>query len=164
MFSSSKHTLPKYPNSRRVNRATKAGYWKSTGRDRKIKTRRTKEEIGTKKTLVFHEGRVPDGIKTKWIIHGIYNTSLSLPGLHGMRFLVVYFYCGGSGISPVTFCDYMIFFYLNVNDMKLVVSKFKCIEFSAWFSIIGLCSEVLTCAECSKHLCQKNPVHQRLQA
>ncbi|KAJ6686331.1 FACTOR putative-RELATED [Salix purpurea] len=68
----------KYPNSQRVNRTTKAGYWKSTGRDRKIKARRTKKEIGTKKTLVFHEGRVPDGIKTNWIIHE-YRSQTILP-------------------------------------------------------------------------------------
>lgn len=59
----------KYPKSQRANRATKAGYWKSTGKDRQIKARRTKEEIGTKKTLVFHEGRLPGGVKTNWIIH-----------------------------------------------------------------------------------------------
>lgn len=59
----------KYSNGRRSNRATKTGYWKSTGKDRQIMARVTKVLIGTKKTLVFYSGRVPNGIKTNWVIH-----------------------------------------------------------------------------------------------
>ena len=59
----------KYTNSSRCNRATNAGYWKTTGKERKIKTRGTNNVIGTKKTLVFYKGRVPRGVKTNWVIH-----------------------------------------------------------------------------------------------
>ncbi|KAL4622023.1 hypothetical protein ACB092_06G267300 [Castanea dentata] len=59
----------KYPNSNRSNRMTKKGYWKITCQDRYIKARGTKNVIGTKKTLVFHEGRVKKGSRTPWVIY-----------------------------------------------------------------------------------------------
>ncbi|XP_028752271.1 uncharacterized protein LOC114711984 [Neltuma alba] len=67
----------KYSNSTRFNRATSCGYWKVTGKDRKIRDRVTNNNIGIKKTLVFYQERLP-GMKTNWIIHEYHHT-LFLP-------------------------------------------------------------------------------------
>ncbi|KAK8693683.1 hypothetical protein V6N13_071255 [Hibiscus sabdariffa] len=70
----------KYQNSSRINRTTNEGYWKPTGKPRKIMARGTETEIGKKKTLVFCKGRVGDHnkIKTGWIMHE-YELTVALP-------------------------------------------------------------------------------------
>ncbi|GMJ02801.1 hypothetical protein HRI_003949300 [Hibiscus trionum] len=59
----------KYPTGLRTNRATGAGYWKATGKDREVYGATTGALLGMKKTLVFYRGRAPRGEKTKWVMH-----------------------------------------------------------------------------------------------
>ncbi|KAL3748774.1 hypothetical protein ACJRO7_009930 [Eucalyptus globulus] len=57
----------KYPTGLRTNRATEAGYWKTTGKDKEIF--RGGILVGMKKTLVFYKGRAPRGEKSNWVMH-----------------------------------------------------------------------------------------------
>ncbi|KAK1400300.1 Protein CUP-SHAPED COTYLEDON 3 [Heracleum sosnowskyi] len=69
----------KYPSGLRTNRATGAGYWKATGKDKEVyssssssctgNTANAATLLGMKKTLVFYKGRAPRGEKTKWVMH-----------------------------------------------------------------------------------------------
>ncbi|KAK4761583.1 hypothetical protein SAY87_029467 [Trapa incisa] len=61
------HKDKKYPTGTRTNRATKAGFWKATGRDKAIYSNHIL--IGMRKTLVFYKGRAPNGQKSDWIMH-----------------------------------------------------------------------------------------------
>nr|ADR00332.1 wood-associated NAC domain transcription factor 2A [Populus trichocarpa]BAK14366.1 transcription factor [Populus trichocarpa] len=61
------HKDKKYPTGTRTNRATAAGFWKATGRDKVIYS--TGKRIGMRKTLVFYKGRAPHGQKSDWIMH-----------------------------------------------------------------------------------------------
>ncbi|CAJ1950587.1 unnamed protein product [Sphenostylis stenocarpa] len=59
----------KYSNSKRVNRTTKCGFWKPTGKDRDIRSLDTNTLLATKKTLVYYKGRISRGVKSNWVIH-----------------------------------------------------------------------------------------------
>ncbi|CAM8915746.1 unnamed protein product [Rhodiola kirilowii] len=61
------HKDKKYPTGTRTNRATMAGFWKATGRDKAVYDKR--KLIGMRKTLVFYKGRAPNGQKSDWIMH-----------------------------------------------------------------------------------------------
>ncbi|GLU08568.1 hypothetical protein SLE2022_254740 [Rubroshorea leprosula] len=63
------HKDKKYPTGTRTNRATTAGFWKATGRDKAIHHTSNSKRIGMRKTLVFYTGRAPHGQKTDWIMH-----------------------------------------------------------------------------------------------
>uniref|UniRef100_A0A0E0M144 NAC domain-containing protein n=1 Tax=Oryza punctata TaxID=4537 RepID=A0A0E0M144_ORYPU len=64
----------RWPSGTRTNRATAAGYWKSTGKDKAVLHHGGGgggggRPVGVKKTLVFYRGRAPRGEKTSWVMH-----------------------------------------------------------------------------------------------
>lgn len=61
------HKDKKYPTGTRTNRATATGFWKATGRDKPIYTKHSL--VGMRKTLVYYQGRAPNGQKSDWIMH-----------------------------------------------------------------------------------------------
>ena len=59
----------KYPTGLRTNKATEAGYWKATGKDKEVFKAHTDKLIGMKKNLVFCRGRAPKGDNTNRVVH-----------------------------------------------------------------------------------------------
>ncbi|KAL3723973.1 hypothetical protein ACJRO7_036051 [Eucalyptus globulus] len=72
----------KYLKSKRTNRTTVAGYWKVTSKERRIMSEDTNQLIGIKKTLVFYEGRLPEGKRTNWVMHEYHLNSKLLGDNH----------------------------------------------------------------------------------
>ncbi|XP_047061365.1 NAC domain-containing protein 43-like [Lolium rigidum] len=83
------HKDKKYPTGTRTNRATAAGFWKATGRDKAIYSAAGSGRIGMRKTLVFYKGRAPHGHKSDWIMHEYRLDDVSAAG-----------HPGGSGDVP----------------------------------------------------------------
>ncbi|XP_062202385.1 NAC domain-containing protein 83-like [Phragmites australis] len=65
----------KYVKGRRANRATGAGYWKATGKEKPVAVAVPAPRgsqavlVGMKRSLVFYRGKPPSGIKTDWVMH-----------------------------------------------------------------------------------------------
>nr|KJB24523.1 hypothetical protein B456_004G149000 [Gossypium raimondii] len=62
-------------DNKRVKRTTDKGFWKVTGKPRKVKG---KKGCAAKKSLVFYEGRTPNAKWTPWVIHEYTFTSTLL--------------------------------------------------------------------------------------
>ncbi|XVF33061.1 hypothetical protein REPUB_Repub17cG0135900 [Reevesia pubescens] len=62
-------------DNKRVKRTSDKGFWKVTGKARKVKGERGNAE---KKTLVFYEGRTPNAKWTPWVMHEYTFTSAVL--------------------------------------------------------------------------------------
>ncbi|XP_061360897.1 NAC domain-containing protein 83-like [Gastrolobium bilobum] len=59
----------KYRNGNRMKRTTNSGYWKATGADKRISSSISNGIVGIRKTLVFYEGKSPNGSRTDWVMH-----------------------------------------------------------------------------------------------
>ncbi|CAL5093672.1 unnamed protein product [Urochloa decumbens] len=67
----------KYVKGRRANRATGAGYWKATGKEKPVavavpakgQVQAQAVLVGMKRSLVFYRGKPPTGSKTDWVMH-----------------------------------------------------------------------------------------------
>ncbi|GJZ55263.1 NAC domain-containing protein 7-like protein [Tanacetum coccineum] len=61
------HKDKNYPIGSRTNRATAAGFWKATVRDKAIYSKHGL--VGMRKTLVYYKVRAPYGLESDWIMH-----------------------------------------------------------------------------------------------
>ncbi|KAJ0048558.1 hypothetical protein Pint_14929 [Pistacia integerrima] len=118
----------KYPNGLRSNRATDAGYWKATGKDRTIRSRKSGSvtSIGMKKTLVFYRGRAPKGERTHWIMHEYRATDKDLQPTKPGQVTSLYFSL--LSISPLWLGAFVLCRLFRKSDEKNDVLKYDEVE------------------------------------
>ncbi|KAF7848478.1 hypothetical protein BT93_L1914 [Corymbia citriodora subsp. variegata] len=87
------HVKRKYLKSNRSDRTTKAGYWKPTGKVRAVMDEDTDAQIGIKRTLVFHEGHMPNGKRTNWVMYEYYLNPKCLGNNHDENEMLPYVVC-----------------------------------------------------------------------
>ena len=77
----------KYASGARVKRATKDGFWKTTGKGRTIS--RNGRTVGAVNTLIFHQGHAPHGTRTDWVMHEykLIDNELAAAGVQVLTFL-----------------------------------------------------------------------------
>lgn len=113
------HKDKKYPTGTRTNRATMAGFWKATGRDKAVYDKA--RLIGMRKTLVFYKGRAPNGQKTDWIMYE-YRLESEENGPPQVRLVFL------NAISSSSFMNVHIFKITNVAfhsmQIMLIISLF----------------------------------------
>jgi hypothetical protein len=106
------HKDKKYPTGTRTNRATTAGFWKATGRDKAIFLANACR-IGMRKTLVFYVGRAPHGKKTDWIMHE-YRLDQDNVDVQVYIYIYIYIYL----TSAKTICNIKFTIYiLSIHEM-----------------------------------------------
>ncbi|KAL0712490.1 hypothetical protein Bca4012_019468 [Brassica carinata] len=108
------------PKKSLTKRTTPSGFWKSTGKDRKVKEekRRNGVVIGVKKTLVYHEGKSSNAVPTPWIMHEYHITCLPLPD-QSTYVICKIFYKGNAGDIP-SGSNSSEPSYLVINDLNTV--------------------------------------------
>ncbi|OWM64753.1 uncharacterized protein LOC116202903 [Punica granatum] len=65
---------------RAPRRSTSGGFWKKTGDTKNLKSRNTKQVIGSKKILTFFQGNSSNSTKTDWVMHEYHLLSNALDG------------------------------------------------------------------------------------
>lgn len=100
----------KSPKKSLTKRTTPSGFWKSTGKDRKVKEEKRRDGIviGIKKTLVYHEGKSSNAVPTPWIMHEYHITCLPLADQ-------VTFCLQGFSLFYLFLCMYHCFYLFDVT-------------------------------------------------
>ncbi|XP_031251029.1 protein CUP-SHAPED COTYLEDON 3-like [Pistacia vera] len=67
----------KSTSRRVVERTTRAGFWKVTGKDREIYDDNSGQLIGKRKVLVFYQGHGSNAVKTNWAMHEYHSQTVN---------------------------------------------------------------------------------------
>ncbi|KAF8053330.1 hypothetical protein N665_1430s0007 [Sinapis alba] len=108
------------PKKNVTKRTTPSGFWKVTGKDRKVKEdkRRNSVVIGIKKTVVYHEGNSSNAVRTPWTMHEYHITCL--PFVDQSYVICKIFYKGSVADIPSCSNSSEPTHYLVINDSNTV--------------------------------------------
>ncbi|XP_044502450.1 NAC domain-containing protein 91-like [Mangifera indica] len=63
--------------SKKIERTTREGFWKVSGKDREIYDENSGQPIGKRTALVFYQGHGSNAVKTCWVMHEFHSETAS---------------------------------------------------------------------------------------